>query len=328
MDFINLSVPDYLESRLPGHFVEDDRGWLIGSCLWHDDGKRPNLGIYGETGYYKCLSCGAHGDLIKLVQKVEKLPTYGAAEDWLEAHYGIESDQEAVVLHLGPKEKRQPREIVWTPPSEDVFELYRHRHPYLAEERGISEEIQRMFEIGYHKHAITMPWRDRRGQLITVKFRSVIDKTFWYAPRVPPGLKGTLLYGLHLIAEIGYKTVWITEAEIDCLSLWQEGKPAVAIGGSQLSPAQAYALAVAGVSKVIKACDRDEAGAKAHRSIDRELRKYGISASESIWPKDAVILDKATGLPRPVKDVNELLLAGRIKELTHTDGSGFLSLSI
>jgi DNA primase len=302
-----FDVREYLESRLPGYFIEDGRGWLIGSCLFHNDGRRPNLGVRPETGRYRCLSCGANGDRISLIQRIEGFATYDEAREWFIERYGEsdDDDDETITFEIAFDEERREPAAKWNPPNESILAQYKWRHPYVYS-RGITELWARRFEIGYDRATltITFPWRDRKGHLITVKHRRVDDKRFWYSPRVPPGVKNTLLYGLHHVARRRDPAVWICEAEIDCISLWQSGRPAVALGGAFMSATQARELALAGVARVVLACDRDEGGQKAHESIRDRLCLYGIECAEAVWPEDF-----------DGKDVNDLLLVGRIEEM-------------
>ncbi len=52
-------------------------------CPFHDD-KDPSLHLYGggrgqsERGHYHCFVCGAHGDVVSLIQNYEKLPFWEA----------------------------------------------------------------------------------------------------------------------------------------------------------------------------------------------------------------------------------------------------------
>ncbi|WP_206566722.1 hypothetical protein, partial [Enterobacter cancerogenus] len=106
------------------------------------------------------------------------------------------------------------------------------------EGRGIDEKTQRLFNIGYDRDskAITIPWHNRAGALVNIKVRSVKEKKFWY---YQGGDKiSNHVYGLDLIVSRQIKRVYITEAEIDCMYLWANGLPAVAIGGSSLSLSQ------------------------------------------------------------------------------------------
>lgn len=312
---LNIDIRTYLNERLPGRFEEDSRGWLTGACLFHADGRRPNLGIRPETGSYRCLSCGAHGDLVSLVQRIEGFASYEEAHDWLYERYGTDEDGEALIEFelFDRKETQRKAAVAWHPPDESILNGYKWRHPYLGR-RGIAEIWQRSFEIGYDREtrSITFPWRDRRGRLITVKHRRVDNKRFWYWPRVPAGVKNSLLYGLHHIARRRDATAWICEAEIDCISLWQSGRPAVALGGAYMSPQQARELALAGVERVVLACDRDAGGQKAHETIRARLEQLGIECVDAIWP------ERFNG-----KDVNDLLITGRIDELTIESLGGF-----
>lgn len=45
---------------------------LIGLCPFHED-HRPSFTVYPETGTFHCYGCGAHGDAISFIQKVEHL---------------------------------------------------------------------------------------------------------------------------------------------------------------------------------------------------------------------------------------------------------------
>lgn len=307
-----IDIPKYLAEKLPGHFTPDSRGWLIGSCLFHADGKRPNLGVRPESGRFRCLSCGAHGDFIDLVRRIERFETRDDAEIYLESRYGVTADVQEIRFHLGaesPQLSVARTEPAWEPPNESLLLRFKRPHPYLYEKRGITAEWQRFFEVGFWRGAVTFPWRDVDGTLITVKFRSVHDKKFWYYPRVPGGRKNTLVYGLYYATQRKLTSLWICESEIDAISLWQSGRPAVAIGGNQLSPAQARKLALAGVQELTLACDRDAGGNVAHELIRKLTQPYGIRCVEAKW-------DGA-------KDCNELLVSGRIDSIVTAKKFGF-----
>ena len=54
--------------------VEDHRGWAIFWCPFHNDvsregqGGQPNFGVNLQSGYWKCLRCGASGGSLKSLQ--------------------------------------------------------------------------------------------------------------------------------------------------------------------------------------------------------------------------------------------------------------------
>jgi DNA primase len=175
--------------------------------------------------------------------------------------------------------------------DESILYPFKFRHPYLGR-RGISEEVQRLFQIGYDRSTkgVSLPWFDRYGRLINIKFRSVTDKKFWYLDGGDP--IGRHVYGLDLIISRGIKRVFVTESETDALYLWTNGLPAVALGGAHLSKRQRTLLLGSGIEELLIATDNDPAGDRAARILMNELSGYLIA--------------ERIQLPDGVKDVNEI----------------------
>ena len=157
--------------------------------------------------------------------------------------------------------------------------------------RGINKEIQEYFSIGLSTKgdAVVIPWHDRYGQIINIKYRMIATKTFFYSKGGRPIKE--CLYGGFAVHEYLCKTVCITESEIDCLYLWTLGIPAVAVGGASLSYQQEQELLMLGIEKLIVATDMDTVG---HRFAD-------VIASRLGGYMDVVRLM----LPPNKKDVNE-----------------------
>lgn len=65
-------------------------------CPFHDDSD-PSLNLYrvgagaGERGHYHCFVCGAHGDVVSLIQNYERLSFWEAVQ-WLANDQGLELD--------------------------------------------------------------------------------------------------------------------------------------------------------------------------------------------------------------------------------------------
>ncbi len=53
---------------------------LVGRCPLHDDGGRPNLFVYTDSGSWRCYRCNLGGDVITFVELVEQVPFREAAE--------------------------------------------------------------------------------------------------------------------------------------------------------------------------------------------------------------------------------------------------------
>ena len=159
--------------------------------------------------------------------------------------------------------------------THDWFKDYPHlqfRHPYLAR-RGITPEVQRLFCIGYDKEheAIAMPWFNSDKRVINVKYRSIRYKQFFYEQ--DGQLTRNYVYGLPQCKALGYKDVAIVESEIDCMYLWSNGIPAVAMGHAGINKNQIQLLLNAGIETVTFASDNDEAGERFRVEMRKKLPK-------------------------------------------------------
>jgi len=69
----NLDIPSVI-SKL-GLRIKDARGtWITAWCIFHDDGKNPNLRIRTDSGgVFRCFSCGAKGNILNLVERAKNL---------------------------------------------------------------------------------------------------------------------------------------------------------------------------------------------------------------------------------------------------------------
>ncbi len=65
---------------------------LVGLCPFHGE-KTPSFHVHAEDGYFKCFGCGAAGDIIAFVQKLENLP-FPDAVRLLAGKAGIEVEAE------------------------------------------------------------------------------------------------------------------------------------------------------------------------------------------------------------------------------------------
>jgi len=65
---------------------------LVGLCPFHSE-RTPSFHVHPEDGYFKCFGCGAAGDAIGFIQRLENL-TFPDAVRMLAARAGIEVEQE------------------------------------------------------------------------------------------------------------------------------------------------------------------------------------------------------------------------------------------
>ncbi|MTV50022.1 toprim domain-containing protein [Heliobacillus mobilis] len=216
--------------------------------------------------------------------------TYEETVEYLIEHYGVQTaDADSLQLKIRlltlEAESR-------TPLHSNVLIPFQYRHPYLGDQRGISENMQRTFQIGYDRKrkAITFPWFDRAGNLVNIKFRSVRDKIFWYYEGGQPIRDH--IYGLNYVVRSRKEQVFIVESEIDALTLWQAGFGAVALGGAHLSTRQRDLLIRLPIKELVIATDNDLPG---KRLADSLIEQLGGQLSL-----------KTLVLPSYAKDVNVL----------------------
>lgn len=164
--------------------------------------------------------------------------------------------------------------------------------------RGLSEETCQKF--GYHCHGgeQVADYRDAKGRLIAQKIKTP-DKVFrWIG-----AARGAGLFGAHLWAS-GGKRIVITEGEIDAMSVSQAQNntwPVVSIknGASGAKKELAQHLEyLESFGEIVLLFDMDEPG-----------RQAAAACAELFTPGKCKIGQL------PLKDANEMLQAGRLREL-------------
>jgi len=166
--------------------------------------------------------------------------------------------------------------------------------------RGISPEVQALFQTGYDpvSRAITLPWINGAGQLMNVKYRSTLDKRFWYAKGGAP--IRDLIYGIDIVYKRNIKRIAIVEAEIDCLTLWSAGMPAIATGGAAFNDRKRDLILRSPIEEIIIVRDNDKAGRSWRNQVQDALR-VRIDVSLALVPRDYKDVNEARhqGLTKP-----------------------------
>jgi len=257
---------------------------LIACSPFRDEGN-PSFACNLESGVW--IDSGSvsdewgKGNFIKLMAYLRN-ETYDEAEEYiLETYSSDYADVEN--LKLGLKLKLRPEIKTFLPM--ELLQPFAYSHPYL-ERRGLSAKTQRAVQIGYDPatRSIVIPWVDYKGRLVNWKHRSVKDKIFWYAEH-GQRIKNHL-YGLWLVVKLKrFDEVFVVESEIDALTLWQNGKSAVAMGGSSLTEEQRRLVLMTGIKRIVIATDNDAAGEKAKQSIIKKLAGF-VDLAEIIFPKN------------------------------------------
>ena len=178
------------------------------------------------------------------------------------------------------------------------------------QDRGISTKVSGALRVSYDpaRKAIVIPWFSASGDLVAMKYRSVRDKRFWYSPGGRP--ISELIYGIDRVHKRRFKTVFVTEAEIDAMSIMTAGFPAIATGGAAIGRAKIDVLRSSPVERYVLVPDADGAGDRWAAELERELKGY---AEIRVLRLREALGDEVRG----VKDANDALVAVGCAEFRH-----------
>lgn len=244
-------------------------------CPYHKDGqeRRPSAGIRKSDGLLHCLACGETHSLPEVVGFCFGRDMF-FGYNWLMKNFGALSEQDRQPINLNLS--RTPSTSVQEYVSEDALDSYRYTHPYMYE-RGLTDEIIELFDIGYDKStdSITFPVRDIKGNTLFVARRTIKYKSF----NIPKGIDKPL-YGEYELSQIlqtkegvdKFKEIYVCEGLFDCLRLWCVGKCAVAGFGCLFSDKQIQDLCELPTRKLIFALDNDKAGISATERLKELVR--------------------------------------------------------
>lgn len=258
-------------------------------------------GAWADSGFYD--EEWKSGGFVKLLAFLRN-ETYEEAEDYLLSEYSVDYGAE---LKMAPPNLRLDKPFRALPESTIEAGV----STYLSS-RGISEEVQRMAGVGKSKHPgfTAIPWRQPSGRLANVKYRATRGKTFFYERGAWPIRK--LVYGADLVWKKAVESVVLCEAEIDALSWWTVGQPAVAVGGVAFTDSQADIIKRLPTECIILGGDNDKAGRKFNEVAADKLKGY-FRLKEADYGR--------------YKDANESLQAGRLSEVTEIFDKISLNLS-
>lgn len=281
--------------------ASEGREWIQATCPYHDD-RHASFAVNSDSGVFKCQACGASGNFVQLVKHVEEHDTAYDAEQSLIARFArfVPATDEALDLEFDDGEEETFVTLMPTFPRNGAY----------LNGRGITDETQATFGVLYdptHK-AMMFAWTDAKDSVVTFKYRSVVDKRFWYDPPVTPGRLKRILYGFHLAKTS--PLIVVCEGEIDAMSVAQAGFSAVALGGANLSLSQATLLRNSTADEICVFTDNDVAGRKARAAIvDAMLGHKRVSVVDWSNPpiaryKDAneILVDRGDGTIRAMID--------------------------
>lgn len=271
-------------------------------CPYHKNGqeRRPSCGIKKSDGTVHCLACDKVVGLDEMIANCFGYNDPAWGYRWLVQNFATVrvEDRKEIELDLTRSDRHTIIAPNFVPESE--LDTYRYNHPYMYE-RGLTDEIIELFDIGYDKarDEITFPVRDWHsnnfGKTMFIARRSIRTKRFDLPKDMEKPLYG--LFEIWLDIQMGAFSkgrgqnatikpvgeVYVCEGLFDCLRLWCNGKYAVAGFGCLFSEYQLQLLKGLPTRKLVLALDNDRAGREATTKIRKAIKNKIIT--EVVIPK-------------------------------------------
>lgn len=312
IDLLNLDMGmEYF-----GRPMESGNNIMV-KCPFHKGGqeRRPSMGIRIDTGIYHCFTCDVSGDLPTLIAKClglgEKRDANGEVVvpakielgfKWLldKFNLAVQGERPNIPLDFDREKKTYTNFIS----PEEIQEYKTWWHPYMEDERKITDRVSNYLDIGYDNAvgAVVFPIYDIKGNCVYLKRRPISSYNEVRYVNVKDVPKKHLMFGawqihrdknlrakepiIQLAEEHG---VFVVEGEIDVCSYFTLGRLSCCIGGRILFEQQARVLSRMGIKKIVLSLDNDEEGMKETKRIKEQysslFRLYYVKYPS--WAKDA-----------------------------------------
>ncbi len=270
--------------------ISNKGDWIRITCPKHSNGQEsnPSCGVYvgddkdTDYGFTNCFTCGLSCDFTQTIAECFNT-SYENAKEWLIAKYGVkeyEHELQIEPIELKPKKKTEYLD-------EAIIDTFQSWHPYM-DKRHLNPKVCKEFKVKYDPktESIVFPVYNEYGKLWMLTRRSVNNKTF-----IIDKDKEKPVYLMYYIRQNNIKEVTICESQINALTLWSEGVPAVATFGCKVTSKQVDILNKSGLTHIYICYDGDTAGIKGTKNLIEKL-------SPNILV-DVIIMDEG-------KDVNDI----------------------
>lgn len=300
------SFVQWCEERFPGDVVVKGKEVRINSIFEPDQKHHMWCNPYGgkhhrNDGVYRCFKSDKKGTLVGLVMEVDNC-SYEEAKEILSGNTPLRILEDQLDKFFKEKEYEEvhPEEVkiklpeytylITALPKSSLLRM--EAEDYLSK-RKLPIEGLYVCSTGDYKNRIIIPYYDPKGKLIYFNGRSMLDKGLRYlGPEKNIGVgKGDVIYA-SVWPKSGSK-IYLTEGELDALSLKICGFHGMACGGKYLSDTQVEYIRD---YKVCLALDEDAAGLAGVMEMGRKLFANQISEITFVRP------------PVGLKDWNKMLV--------------------
>lgn len=281
-----------LKNGLLSDIGEVERDNVLVTCPNHKNGmeRHPSCNIYCrednpnvEYGKVYCFTCGYTASLPQFVGKCfEETEAFG--KEWLLENFGTSYNSNYLCLPEINIYKCKKNKFL----NENELNKYAFYHPYMWK-RKLSKNVVDYFKIGFDSksNSITFPVWDSSNRLVMITRRNVDSKIF----NIPKDVEKPV-YLLNEVIKQGYKKVYVAESQINVLTLWSWGYPAIGLFGTG-SKYQYEILNKCPIRNYVLCFDGDTAGQKGTERFLQNIRKDVLVSSKKIpFTKDVNDLTK------------------------------------
>lgn len=260
---------------------------ILHSCLidrvepHHSNGDRnPSACLNIEKKLYVCYTLGWGGDLLRLIQKMENADGLADLElgSMLTGSVKKPDDFKAEILRL--MDRRQPDAVELPRYSDAVLTPWMVSHPYMRDERGITQDAHELLRLGYDPalNRIVFP-HFFGGRLVGWQTRAIPHRPGWPGsiPQIPkykntPGFpKAETLYAYDLADHS--QPVVVVESPMSVAKAFSLGvRNVVATFGAKVTDTQIQLLR--DFPEVTVWFDDDFAGRAGERNIVTNLHRH------------------------------------------------------
>lgn len=261
-------------------------GNVIAFCPFHENNKTPSFSINVKTGLWCCFSgeCGAKGNLVKLIMKLESCGYEEALKVLYEGSENIVYEMMLDNLDFSGEQKIEksnplniklyPAEIESIPGWKKHLEKINIK-PEIAIKAGI-----KLCKNKYAKddmvylNKLIIPVYDKNRNLLDNELRRWLPSDLGKKVIYLPGSKmKELVYGFGIVRDYP-STCIIVEGTKDALTLIGYGYFCLSLFGTKISRQKIGMMLSSGIKKVIIMLDDDDAGIKAQKKIAEECSNF------------------------------------------------------
>jgi 5S rRNA maturation endonuclease (ribonuclease M5) len=260
-----------------GEELDGEQRMFCPVCENPDTSQSPSASMNAEQGVWNCLKNSHGGSIYNLVKDLKDERGFDIRSEAMKGRHSNPEYKAAVQERLGNSNSAKN-----APPLPDAEKIERWVQALIAnkaklkalqEARGLTRETIVDFELGWDGERYTIPVREADGTLVNVR-RYKLGASSGQKMLNLPGHGAAHIYRADILAE--NETVVITEGEMDCILLNQEGIPAVTHTAGAATFRSQWAKDFRG-KNVFVAYDADDAGRKGAKKVESLLAAFAAS---------------------------------------------------